>query len=363
MILLLLFCITVLYVVFIIWISKSFKIKNITLDIDLLPPCSILIPCRNDNEYLKVLLSQLNEQVNCLSSHEVIVIDDQSHHSILADKNLTNLNLKIISNNGEGKKKALLTGITESVYPTIITLDADVTIDKFWLKTLVGEFFDKKLNLLCGLIKYNSNGSFFHEFQRMESAAIVSISQAMLNKGFPATCNGANMIFNKLIFNQVGAYQMHINISSGDDDLLMHQFSKFDISKVAYSQYLETAVSTSPESDFMSFINQRIRWISKTNYYQYPYVKYINSLILLNEIVYFALIYFVLSEFNLIAFLLLLIRYSTDYYLSNAIKKFSNINTIKMLLMPFYLLYVPLIFVLRLWVKGEWKGRLITKDF
>jgi cellulose synthase/poly-beta-1,6-N-acetylglucosamine synthase-like glycosyltransferase len=353
--------ISLIYIAFLIWISHSFSIQKLDFKENKLPSCSILIPCRNDSEYLKALLGQLNEQVHCLSSHEVIVIDDHSDIPLVADKNFSNLNLKVILNNGEGKKAALLSGINISQYAIIITLDADVTIGEFWLKAIVSEFSQKDLNLLCGLIRYTSNNSIFQEFQRMESAAIVSISQAMLNSGFPSTCNGANMVFDKSVFHEIGAYRSHLNVSSGDDDLLMHQFAKHNIKKVAYSQSLESIVETYPETTIKDFFYQRIRWMSKTKFYKFPYVKLVNSLILLNELVYFVFLSLVFTKFNAIAFYFFFLRYASDCYFAKSIQKFSPISYLKVLMMPFYLLYVPVSVVLSFWTKGKWKGRVITK--
>jgi cellulose synthase/poly-beta-1,6-N-acetylglucosamine synthase-like glycosyltransferase len=355
--------ITLVYIAFIIWVSHSFSIQKMVFQENKLPPCSILIPCRNDSHFLQLLLSQLNNQVHCLSSHEVIVIDDHSDIPIIADKSLTNLNLNVVLNDGEGKKAALLSGINRCQYETIVTLDADVIVGEFWLKALITEFYQKDLNLLCGLIRYTSDKTMFQTFQKMESAAIVSISQAMLNGGFPSTCNGANMVFNKSVFHEIGAYQAHHNVSSGDDDLLMHQFALHDIKKVAYSQYLESVVETYPESNVKAFFYQRIRWMSKTRFYKFPYVKLVNSMILLNELVYFVLLTLVFTKFNAIALYFLFLRYVADLYFAKSIQKFSPINYLKVLLMPFYLLYVPIAIILSIWTKGKWKGRIISKGY
>ena len=355
--------ISLVYIAFLIWISHSFSIQKYSFEENELLPCSIIIPCRNDYGYLEVLLGQLNEQVECLSLHEVIVVDDHSTSPIIANKNFANLNLKIVLNEGEGKKAALLAGINISQFETIVTLDADIKIGKSWLKALLNEFVQKDLNLLCGLIRFTSNNSIFQEFQRMESAAIVSISQAMLNSGFPSTCNGANMVFNKSVFHEIGAYQAHLNVSSGDDDLLMHQFALHNIKKVAYSQYLESVVETYPESNVKTFFYQRIRWMSKTRFYKFPYVKLVNSMILLNELVYFVLLTLVFTKFNAIALYFLFLRYAADFYFAKSIQKFSPINYLKVMLMPFYLLYVPIAIILSIWTKGKWKGRIISKGY
>jgi cellulose synthase/poly-beta-1,6-N-acetylglucosamine synthase-like glycosyltransferase len=353
--------ISIIYIAFLIWVSNSFSIQKIDFRENKLPSCSIIIPSRNDSVLLQVLLSQLNEQVHFLTSHEVIVIDDHSDFPLVADENFSNLNLKVILNNGQGKKAALLSGISISQYNIIITLDADVTIGEFWLQSIVSEFSQKDLNLLCGLIRYNTNNSIFQEFQKMESAAIVSISQAMLNSGFPATCNGANMVFNKSIFYEIGAYSAHLKVSSGDDDLLMHQFAKHNIKKVAYSKSLESIVETYPETNIKDFFYQRIRWISKTKFYKFPYVKLVNSIILLNELIYFVLLTLIFTKFNVIAYCFLFLRYASDLFFAKSIQKFSPISYLKVLMMPFYLLYVPITIVLSLLTNGKWKGRTISK--
>jgi poly-beta-1,6-N-acetyl-D-glucosamine synthase len=186
------------YVGFVIFVAFRFRCKKVEILKDF--PCfSVIIPFRNEAILLPQLLNGINSQILDSNLFEVILIDDHSTDDSfnLIERFETNVPLKLIKNNGTGKKEALLTGIKASQFDVIITLDADVELSNQTFRFSISEYISRDLIMMCGLISLKSNQSLFQNLQKAESAAIVAISQVMLNHGLPSTCNGAHMVFDK----------------------------------------------------------------------------------------------------------------------------------------------------------------------
>lgn len=80
-------------------------------------------------------------------------------------------------------------------------------------------------------------------------------------------CNGANLAYEKNVFNEVNGFSGIDNIASGDDMLLMHKIAKQHPEKVHYLKSKKAVVSTQPMKTWKEFFNQRIRWASKAKHY------------------------------------------------------------------------------------------------
>jgi biofilm PGA synthesis N-glycosyltransferase PgaC len=80
-------------------------------------------------------------------------------------------------------------------------------------------------------------------------------------------CNGANLAYEKKIFDEVDGFAGIDQIASGDDMLLMHKIRKRYPEKVLYLKSKEAIVTTQPVKTWKEFFSQRIRWASKARQY------------------------------------------------------------------------------------------------
>lgn len=349
------------YALFIFFLIKHInKTTDVTFSVNT-APISIVIPMRNESNTILDCLNSIEKQEGSDIQFEVLLIDDHSNDGSFekASNWKGSLDLRILKSKGSGKKNALLFGIEHAKYKHILTLDSDCVVSSTWLNSMANEYFSKQLNMLCGPIALRSN-SLFQDFQQSESAAIVGISMVSLNQKMPSTCNGANLMFDKSVFNEVGAYSGNEDVASGDDDLLMHKFCKKDMHKVAYSQNPSAMVYARAVVGFKEFIQQRARWLSKRKLYQYNYNQWIHALIGVKLLVfYFCLIQSLLGnglEYSMMAMGFVFF----DLLYAKALLKMYTINVFTVVLSSFYLLYVFPSYVLTLVGKIEWKGRKIN---
>ncbi len=316
---------------------------------------SIIIPCRNEAENIIKCLKSINNQSLQNNHYEVIVIDDNSQDDTftMASNFKAIANISVVKNNLVGKKNALSLGISLAKNNIILTTDADCTMHPNWAETMRNIFEENKLNMLCGNIQFTANGSIFTQLQQAESAAIVGISATMLNLKKPTTCNGANLMFSKTLFETLGGYKQHLSIATGDDDLLLQEFFKLDKEKVAYTLNANTLVSTQPSYSFNQFIMQRKRWIAKHNLYIYPYNKLLQVFITIQLIA----IYAALCLFTPYALVLIGLKYTVDIIYGLQLKPYFKFNLFIIFIIPFYQVYIFILLILSPFIKTEWKGR------
>lgn len=234
---------------------------------------SVIVPFRNEINGIKELINSIRLQSIEYLNMEFIFVDDHSddHTAEYIRQTIPRaFDFKVIESSGVGKKAALVSGISQSKYGVILTVDADCVFEPNGIYYMYDTFRKYQPNLLCGPIRISGN-SVFERSQAIESAALVAISSAFLNSQKPATCNGANLMYKKSLFFELGAFDHKGQHASGDDDLLMHKFAQYDIRKVRYTMDSVCMVTTAACPDLKSFVNQRLRWLSKRKAYLFPY--------------------------------------------------------------------------------------------
>lgn len=343
------------------WFYNNRLIKFIHRPIDSAEPkayCTIIIPCRNETSVIERCLKSIQQQ--SYSLYEVILVDDHSDDELenFLSKLSFNFPLKYIINDGQGKKAALETGIKNAQYNIIFTTDADCILGVNNLKRMIQMIGDENY-MVCGLLSVQNTTNVFGLFQQAESAAIVGISSYMLNTGRPATCNGANLMYRKDIFYKVDGYNLGKEISSGDDDLLMHKFVELNPARVLYSASAETTVYTSAELNFKHFIYQRMRWAGKRKHYIFPYNQYLIWLLGLKLMVFWFTFGFSIYSGNLNFFLIAVFILFLDGLIAYRTKDILNFKYFLLPFLPFYQLYVPLVLLANFIIQPKWKGRTV----
>lgn len=80
-------------------------------------------------------------------------------------------------------------------------------------------------------------------------------------------CNGANLAYTKQAFEAVNGFHGIDGIASGDDMLLMHKIKQAFPAGISYLKSKDVIVQTAPMHSLSDFMNQRIRWASKSDKY------------------------------------------------------------------------------------------------
>ncbi|MBZ0200768.1 MAG: glycosyltransferase, partial [Ignavibacteriaceae bacterium] len=234
---------------------------------------SIIIPFRNEKE---VILNSLKsvESINYPENRfEVIYVNDNSDDGSpeLLRKSLTKKNIKILdapfgSTNTAHKKKAVNFALQYAKGDIISTSDADCLHPKSWLQTLLA-MFDKETGFVSGPVEFIDDGTIFGKLQKLEFMGLIIAGAGLIGIGKPAICNAANLAFRKKAFDEVGGYTAQMNLSSGDDELLMQKINRDTNYKVKFCYDEKAIVDTLANKNISQFYNQRKRWASKGIFY------------------------------------------------------------------------------------------------
>ena len=228
---------------------------------------SILLPFRNEESGIAATLqSILNQQTE--ADFEVIAIDDHSTDDsarLVADIATRNPRLRLIANDGQGKKAALATGIAAARHNAIITTDADCHYPARWLDAMTATFEQSGADLLAAPVVLSPASSWFQKFQFVDFASLVGSGIGAAGCGHPIMCNGANLMFSQLTYNKLSD-PTNTRFASGDDVFLLHSMKAAN-AKIVFTAQPETIATTRPAPTIGAFLQQRLRWGGKATGY------------------------------------------------------------------------------------------------
>ncbi|MDO6437218.1 glycosyltransferase [Cyclobacterium sp. 1_MG-2023] len=229
----------------------------------------ILVPFRNEERNLKALLPNLFDSLPFAT--KVIFIDDDSEdggvaliRSFIQAYGIQNW--FVVPSIGQGKKAALNTGVEASHSKIILTIDADISLSKGWIKSMLTPFNNANIQLVAGPVMTHSANGIFYKFQQIEWASLLLISNYFFKKGHPLMCSGANLAFRTSAFEEVAGYTGNFQIPSGDDEFLLKKLNKrYGADALVYLNGPSALVQTQPLASPGDWIRQRSRWASKWN--------------------------------------------------------------------------------------------------
>jgi glycosyltransferase involved in cell wall biosynthesis len=320
---------------------------------------SIIVPYYNEEDALPRLIDSLQE--SAIQPDEIIFVDDFSTDSsatLLRTLTKKLPHVKCIPNtNKPGKKIALTEGINHARNNIIVSTDADCLMHPNWLNKLIGTHVSNDNIFTFGLVEYISNDHWLGMYQWMESRALMASGMGLFRLKMPVMCNGANLVFNKDGWKEVGGYEGKKAILGGDDIFLMHALWKKDPTKIGYCLDEEAVVYTAPHKQFGKFMRQRKRWANKTGKYDLAFANIIPFLVA--GVNLFILVCFILllvsGEWGL-AFGLLVAKALVDYYNIVSLKQgFRNCVSFVMILQ--YQLFQLIYPFLLPFFRSDWKRK------
>ncbi len=334
---------------------------------------SIIIAYRNEEKNILNILNNLISQKYPPNKFEIILIDDNSSDNsykiinkfILENKNIKILHLKLDKN--QGKKNAIYKGVQKSTGELIITTDADCVVGENWLSLFNNLYTNKNPKMIIAPVKYKTTKKLFSfaNFQALEFASLIGSTIGAAGINSPIMCNGANLSFQKSVYQEF-TDPTNKNITSGDDTFLMFNIKKKYPNIIFYLFDNQAITTTKPSENFKDFYHQRIRWASKSKYYKDGFTIFTGVITLLINTLLFYLFWssFYFSE-NLKFFIIAIsIKSIVDFILLLSTTRFLK-QTKLLLLFPFmqiiYFQYVTLIGLLSFFLKYNWKDRKINK--
>lgn len=233
---------------------------------------SVIIACRNEQDKLQALLACLSAQDYPAEQYEVIIVDDNSTDktSEIASGYSGKMRLAVLKSNGNGKKKALRTGINASGGRLIITTDADCTMGKNWIKTIASFFEKNDPDMIICPVQLESNRGLSGWFQEIEFLSLQGVTAGSATAGNGIMCNGANIAFTRNTYLK-HMENLHYDLNTGDDVFLLHSLKREPGSRIMWLESRDAVVTSSLSPTLSAFLSQRKRWISKWNAYNDRY--------------------------------------------------------------------------------------------
>ncbi|RZN84233.1 MAG: glycosyltransferase [Winogradskyella sp.] len=372
------FIIILIYLILIGWLNYGFnKVEVFKLqDLKSKTKFSVIIPFRNEAENLPRLLKSIQNLNYPLSHFEIILVnDDSDDDSVKVLDASTSLidynqyNIKIIENirtSNSPKKDAITSAIKITKHDWILTTDADCVLPKYWLDCYDEFIQTNEAIAIAGPVRFTGPSSFFNRFQIIDTLSLQGVTIGSFGINKPFMCNGANFAYSKAAFKDVNGFEGNTNIASGDDVFLLQKLLKNYKNKVHFLKSDKAIVTTNVSKSFQAYIQQRLRWASKSSHYKSWFPKLIGLLVLLTNQVMVSLIPFYLLDILSLKriILLFLVKFSIDLLFIFKTARFYKQEPVLLsyvfvsLIYPFLTVYIVLISP---FTSYNWKGRTFKK--
>lgn len=331
---------------------------------------TIVIAARNEENNIGKTLDAILNQNYPKNLMEVIVINDHSEDNTAKIVEqyfpfITLINFLDPTTINSYKKSAIAQAIKNAKGEVIITTDADCVMKVDWLRTMVDYYEQNSFKMISGPVVYHHERTLFERLQSLEFLFLIGMGASRIGNMRPITCNGANLLYDKTTFNEVGGFAGIDNKASGDDELLLHKVAKRYPNGIGFLKSIDAIVYTIPVPTLLGFIAQRKRWASKSTSYKDKRIIFLgvwmwlfNLSLLLSFII--TLLY---GNFQSLLLAQIGLKIAAELYFYTQLAMFAN-RTKLLILTPllsilhvFYLIFIGIAGNIG---KYEWKGRTVN---
>ncbi|MGV8947252.1 MAG: glycosyltransferase [Lutibacter sp.] len=335
---------------------------------------SLVIPFRNEAHHLPDLLKSLSEINYPIDFFEILLVNDDSEDNfqpIIEEfiQQNPNINLSLFQNERQTpspKKDAINTAIKRSNLEWIVTTDADCKVPKLWLQ-LFNQFIEVEQPVFISApVKFRSQNSWLFHFQNLNFISLMGSTIGGFGIHKPIMCNGANLCYRKSVFFEVGGFEDNTNIASGDDIFLLEKMVKAHPKKVNFLNSEEAIVETKAEISFNLFVNQQIRWASKSTAYQSFFAQFVGLFVFLANVsvIILGITTWLSPEFWQYFLFIFMLKILADFVLIAQTSIFLKTTTslkfypIASLIYPFFIVFTGILSTFKTY---QWKGRSFKK--
>jgi cellulose synthase/poly-beta-1,6-N-acetylglucosamine synthase-like glycosyltransferase len=353
-----------------------YRLKNVNFKaVSRTTRVSIIVPCRNEEDNIELLLSDLANQDYPTAHYEIIVVDDNSTDKTLEKINalklqypkpsITTIEIHEENQRVAFKKKAINLGIQESMGDLIISTDADCRMGNHWLSSIVGFYEISKTKMIVGPVSFHDEKTWFEKMQTLEFLSLVGITAGAISIGKPVMGNGANLVYEKSAYLEVGGFG-NDDFSSGDDVFLMLKIKEYFGNKsVRFLKNDNAFVLTKAKKNLNEFIQQRTRWASKNKGYNLEILTISFTVFITNLILIAGLFWGIFSpEILRIILIFLLLKTLIELPVLIGVVNFAKRTSLLFYGLPlplFYPIYIIVAGIMGMISPYKWKGRRIIK--
>lgn len=234
---------------------------------------SVVVAYRNEKSNLPFLLEALCCQDYPQALFEVILVNDHSTDGseipLTGPGDMSGFKFLDLPAGLSGKKSALQYGIAHAGRQLILTTDADCRPGREWIGSMTSAYARNKYKMIAGPVAFTDPRGYLAAFQSMEFISLVSSGAGAIGAGMPVMCNGANLLYERTAFIEVGGFKGNEHIPGGDDIFLLEKFKKkFGNRQIGFVKDRAAIIYTDAATGLRSFLNQRFRWVAKSPAYR-----------------------------------------------------------------------------------------------
>jgi len=232
---------------------------------------SVILPVRNEEANLRLLVNDLLAQDYGSGNYEVIFVDDHStdrSSAILGQvcQDHTRFGLVTLQDGLTGKKHAIAAGVEAACGEWIIQADADCRLPVNFISGHV-HYASSGADLVAGPVVVRPGESRWGSMEALEHFGLTATALAAAAAGRPVMCSGASLSYSKKFFLEAAPGLFAIPHVSGDDVFLLEAAKKLK-KNIRFSTIPGMVVTTGSTEGPVAFLQQRIRWGSKARYYR-----------------------------------------------------------------------------------------------
>lgn len=327
---------------------------------------SVLIPYRNEQENIPLLLKSLSDLDYSTDRVEFVFINDHSvdnsadalmlglvnfpfsHKSISLDEKLF------------GKKRAIEAGIIEAAHSVIVTTDVDCIHSKNWLQE-INKLIDSGSEFIIAPVINKKRPGLLSNLQQIETLLLAGVTVGSAKLKTPLLCSGANLSYTKPLFKKLQPYTNNYKTLSGDDMFFLEKIiRKNEVCHLGISS--NSIVETEGAKSFIEMVSRSVRWASKARKLEIPLSTFFGAIVLIvNCSILFMAALVILDNDSIVFFIkLCAVKTIVDVlFLVLLAKRYNRYQTIiyfpiMVVFYPFYLFIVSLVTVFS---SPSWKGR------
>jgi biofilm PGA synthesis N-glycosyltransferase PgaC len=327
---------------------------------------SVIVAARNEESFIFNCLEYIDHQDYPSRLFEVIIINDHSTDLTASTvekfiEDHPGLTIHLLNATGEGKKSAITQGINVATGKLILVTDADCNMTSGWIRSFAMDYEKTGSRCILGPVKMIGKG-LFAGIQGLEFMSLIGSGAGSVSARMPVMCNGANFCYQKAAFETVGGFEGNDHYASGDDVFLMLKINKhYGSGAISFLKDRSAIVTTPAQPNLQSFLNQRMRWTSKTpGYTDFGIILTALAVLLINFGLLTGCIYGLITARWQPFLLLAISKLVIDFPLLLAVSTFLHQKRLLayylpvQILMPFYVTFTALG---GLFSTVSWKGR------